>query len=173
MNCGRRFGVKKNKSKGEKAMKMKQLKKLLSLFLCLVLIAAMALMATACDNYILNLLGYGQDTSAESGTEGGPQETPKTKVTFTFIVVDKAGAETSFNISTDKKMVGDALIEEGLIEGEEGAYGLYVKKVNGILADYSIDQTYWAFYVNGEYAFSGVDTTPVEEGAIYSFKVEK
>lgn len=94
-------------------------------------------------------------------------------MTFTFIVVDKAGAETSFNISTDKKMVGDALIEEGLIEGEEGAYGLYVKKVNGILADYSIDQTYWAFYVNGEYAFSGVDTTPVEEGAIYSFKVEK
>ena len=50
---------------------------------------------------------------------------------------------------------------------------MYVKKVNGILADYNIDKTYWAFYINGEYAFSGVDTTPVENGATYSFKVEK
>ena len=88
-------------------------------------------------------------------------------------MVDKEGAETSFVISTDKKMVGDALLEEGLIEGEDGAYGLYVKKVNGILADYDVDQTYWAFYINGEYAISGVDTTPVEEGATYAFKVEK
>ena len=157
---------------------MKQLKKRLSLFLCLVLIAATALMATACDNYILGLLGYGQEAGTESSTESNleeaPGETPEQKAaTFTFIVVDKEGNETSFTISTDKKMVGDALMDEGLIEGEEGAYGLYVKKVNGILADYNIDQTYWAFYINGEYAFSGVDTTPVENGATYCFKVEK
>ena len=70
-------------------------------------------------------------------------------------------------------MVGDALLEEGLVEGEDGAYGLYVKKVNGILADYEVNQTYWAFYINGEYAMSGVDITPVEDGATYAFKVEK
>ena len=150
--------------------------KLLSLFLCVVLIAAMALLTTACDNYILNLLGYGQETTAETTTEGNIDkgtEAPVVKKSFTFIVVDKNGNETTFNLSTDKSTVGDALLEEGLIEGEPGAYGLYVKKVNGIVADYDIDKTYWAFYVNGEYAFSGVDTTPVEEGATYSFKVEK
>lgn len=150
--------------------------KLLSLFLCVVLIAAMALFTTACDNYILNLLGYGQETTAETTTEGNIDtgtEAPVVKKSFTFIVVDKNGNETTFNLSTDKSTVGDALLEEGLIEGEPGAYGLYVKKVNGIVADYDIDKTYWAFYVNGEYAFSGVDTTPVEEGATYSFKVEK
>jgi hypothetical protein len=150
--------------------------KLLSLFLCVVLIAAMALFTTACDNYVLNLLGYGQETTAETTTEGNASEgteAPAVKKSFTFIVVDKNGNETTFNLSTDKSTVGDALLEEGLIEGEPGAYGLYVKKVNGIVADYDIDKTYWAFYVNGEYAFAGVDTTPVEEGATYSFKVEK
>lgn len=149
--------------------------KWLSVLLCAVLIAAMALLTTGCDgNYILGLLGYGPEASVEETTlDGTPAEPPENKATFTFIVVDKEGAETSFVISTDKKMVGDALLEEGLIEGEDGAYGLYVKKVNGILADYSIDQTYWAFYINGEYAMSGVDTTPVEEGATYAFKVEK
>ena len=48
-----------------------------------------------------------------------------------------------------------------------------MKTVNGITADYDVDQTYWAFYVNGEYATSGADTTAIEEGAAYSFKVEK
>ena len=152
--------------------------RLLSLFLCVVLIAAMALFTTACDNYILNLLGYGQEEITTSGTitnnnmEQGT-EAPAVKKSFTFIVVDKNGNETTFNLSSDKSTVGDALLAEGLIEGEPGAYGLYVKKVNGIVADYDIDRTYWAFYVNGEYAFAGVDATPVEEGATYSFKVEK
>lgn len=158
-------------------MKMTNKKcKLLSLFLCVVLTAAMALSTTACDNYILNLLGYGQETTSETTTEGdsiGETEAPAVKKSFTFIVVDKNGNETTFNLSTDKSTVGDALLEEGLIEGEPGAYGLYVKKVNGIVADYDTDKTYWAFYINGEYAFSGVDATPVEEGATYSFKVEK
>ena len=92
---------------------------------------------------------------------------------FTFKVVDKEGNETVFTVNTDKKIVGEALLDLGLIEGEDGDFGLYVKKVNGILADYDVDQTYWAFYVNGEYAMSGVDTTTIENGAEYSFKVEK
>ena len=49
---------------------------------------------------------------------------------------------------------------------------LYVKVVNGITADYEVDQTYWAFYINGEMAMTGVDATDVEDGVVYSFKVE-
>ena len=43
----------------------------------------------------------------------------------------------------------------------------------GITADYDVDQTYWAFYVNGEYAMTGVDSTAIEEGVAYSLKIEK
>lgn len=94
-------------------------------------------------------------------------------VKITVIVVDADGNETDFVVNTDKETVGDALLEQNLIEGEEGDYGLYVKTVNGITADYDTDQTYWAFYVNGEYASTGVDSTPVNEGDTYEFKVEK
>ena len=69
--------------------------------------------------------------------------------------------------------MGDALLELKLIDGEESQYGLYVKTVNGVTADFDKDKEYWAFYVNGEYAMSGVDTTEIEAGATYSFKVEK
>lgn len=92
---------------------------------------------------------------------------------FTLTVTDKDGTESSFTIHTDKENVGDALTEIGIIAGEEGDYGLYVKTVNGVTADYDVDQTYWAFYINGEYASTGVDSTPVTAGDTYSFKVEK
>lgn len=92
---------------------------------------------------------------------------------FPFSVVDKDGSETTFEIHTDKETVGEALLEVGLIAGDNSEYGLYVKTVNGITVDYDTDGMYWAFYVNGEYAMSGVDTTPITEGESYSFRVEK
>ena len=125
--------------------------RVLSAVLCMVLIAAMALSMTACT-----------DNNAPTG-----------EATFTFQVVDGDGKQTDFTIQTDKATVGEALLAEGLIAGEESAYGLYVKTVNGITADYDADGTYWAFYVNGEMAPTGVDSTAVEDGAVYMFKVEK
>jgi len=65
--------------------------------------------------------------------------------------------------------VGAALIKEGLIEGEEGPYGLYVKVVNGITAIYEEDGSYWAFYEDGEYALAGVDQTQIDPEVHYSF----
>lgn len=91
---------------------------------------------------------------------------------FDFTVVDQEGEETQFEIHTDQETVGEALQDVGLIEGEEGEYGLYVKTVNGITADYDKDGVYWAFYVNDEYASEGVDSTKITEGDTYAFKVE-
>ena len=48
-----------------------------------------------------------------------------------------------------------------------------VDTVNGIKYDYNADGAYWAFYVNGEYAMSGVDTTEIDETAVYSFVATK
>ena len=47
-----------------------------------------------------------------------------------------------------------------------------VTTVNGITVDFDTDGVYWAFYINDEYAQSGVDATPIEEGANDSFRVE-
>ena len=88
--------------------------------------------------------------------------------TFNFIV-DAEGYAIKFTIHTDEETVGAALLSLGLIAGEDGQYGLYVKTVNGMLADWDVDQTYWSFYENGEYAMSGVDTTVITEGYTYSF----
>lgn len=95
------------------------------------------------------------------------------EVQFVFEIVDGEGNVTKMAVNTDKKTVGEALVDNALVEGEDSEYGLYVKTVNGITADYDVDQTYWAFYINGEYAATGVDQTDIEAGTTYSFKVEK
>lgn len=93
--------------------------------------------------------------------------------TFTFEVVDGNGNKTQLPIMTDVKILGDALQKLGYIKGEQGPYGLYIKEVNGIVADYDIDGTYWAFYINDEMSMKGVDQTEIVDGSVYSFRIEK
>ena len=114
-----------------------------------------------------------EETEAAEAEERTAQVLGEGQTMFLFTVVDKDGNETYFEIHTDKETVGEALLELELIAGEDGEFGLYVKTVNGITADYDVDQTYWAFYIDGEYAMSGVDVTAIEEGKTYAFKVEK
>ncbi len=75
----------------------------------------------------------------------------------------------TFTVHTDKETLGDALLEHKLIEGEQGPYGLYVKSVNGIVADYDIDQTYWSLSKNGEASMTGVDGVKIADGEHYEF----
>ena len=168
-------------------MQKKCRQNVLSLILSMMLIVAMAFSMTACgdnnqekpDTEGQSQVGGMQQDSQGNDVQNGSQNQTDVAVlgqgatVFDFVVVDKDGKETKFEIHTDKTTVGEALLEVKLIEGEEGPYGLYVKSVNGITADYDVNQTYWAFYINGEMAMTGVDVTDVEAGATYSFKVEE
>ena len=151
-------------------MKKRFVLKIATLLLCMTLAAAAAFSFTACSRSEPS-----PQTTAEDQTSASPAATEvgSGKTKFTFTVVDGQGKETVFEVSTDKENVGDALQELGLISGEESQYGLYVKTVIGITADYNVDQTYWAWYVNGEMASVGVDQTPVTAGGNYAFKVSK
>ena len=155
-------------------MQKKCTRKLSSFLLCMVLMVAMALFAGGCSGKTNEQSASSKtEQSAEVQTETGEQtELGEGLTQFTFNVVDKDGVETQFIIHTDKETVGEALLELELIAGDESEYGLYVKTVNGITADYDTDGTYWAFYIDDEYATTGVDATAVTEGAVYAFKVE-
>ena len=92
----------------------------------------------------------------------------------TIKVEVKAEEQTvTFTINTDKDTVGEALAEHDLIDGEEGPFGLYVKKVNGIVADYDEDRHYWAFYIDGEESMTGVDGTEIDENVTYRLERAK
>jgi len=83
---------------------------------------------------------------------------------FTVSVVHKDGTEKEFVYNTDEEFLGAVLVEEGLVEGQMGPYGLMISAVDGESADWNVDQSYWALYIGGEYATTGADTTPVHDG---------
>ena len=145
-------------------MKLTHCKKMLSLVLCMVLIAAMALSMSGCGS------DTGDTTPTIPNAELQPVGQGETK--FVFVAEDLSGNQTWYEVSTGKTTVGEALMELELISGESGPYGLYVKAVNGITLDYETDGKYWAFYVDGEYGLTGVDMTDIVPGSTYMFKPE-
>ncbi len=78
-----------------------------------------------------------------------------------------------FTVHTNKETLGDALTEHDLISGDQGTYGLYVKVVNGIFADYNITKSYWAINKDGEAMLTGVDSTDITDGDSYEFVYTK
>lgn len=120
-----------------------------------LLMVCMASCNTAQKTEVWENATYGEDMQFGEGSK-------------TVVVEVKAEEKAvTFTVKTDKDTVGAALLEHNLIAGEESQYGLYIKSVNGITADYDVDKHYWAFYVNGEYATAGVDSTQITEGATY------
>ena len=145
-------------------MKNNSMKKLLSLVLAFVLTAALAL--TGCS-------GKPAETTEAPQSGGAVTVLGEGAKSFELTIVDKEGVTHPYMIHTDEEMVGYALIEHKLIEGEQGQYGMYIQSVLGQVLDYETDGMYWAFYVNGEYAMTGVDQTDIVDGATYMLKVEK
>ena len=144
------------------------MKKLLSLALTVVFLC---LLMTSCGviEQVTDLIN-GNTVSAEGAWENA---TYRRDMEFgdgakTVEVEVKVGEDSvTFTLHTDKDTLGDALFEHELIDGDEGAYGLYVKFVNGIEADYDKDCSSWAFYKNGEMMMVGVDGAEIADGEHY------
>ena len=147
-----------SKKKGSKKMK-----KTLTVTLSLILILMLCL--ASCNKVDAEGL-WGNATYRKDMTFGKGETTVELEVKV-------ADQSITFTVNTDKKTLGEALLEHDLIAGDEGAYGLYVKQVNGIVADYDIDGSYWALYKNGEMCMNGVDTTNISDGEHYEFVYTK
>ncbi len=114
----------------------------------LALIAVVAVLAIMAGVYLI--------------TRPDTQEGTKT---FTMVIVHGDGSEKILTIKTDKTYVSEAMLDEKLIV-ESDSPGLYTT-VDGELADYNVNQSYWAFYEGDAYANEGMNTTPIQDGATY------
>ena len=98
-------------------------------------------------------------------------------INVTIEVVDADGHTESYEVATDGEYLIDAMDDAGELgftyAGEDSDYGIYLTTINGVTADYSVDASYWAIYVNGEYGMYGADSQPLAEGDVYSFTYTK
>ena len=96
----------------------------LQLFLCIMLVAMMALATAGCNG---GKDDVAKDSAKTEGVKTDGNVLGEGDTQFTFTVVDGENNESKFEIHTDKKTVGEALLELDLIAGDEGDYGLFVK----------------------------------------------
>ncbi len=88
--------------------------------------------------------------------------------TITVEVVHGDESVRTFTCHTDAEYLGEALLEEGLVRGDQGDYGLYITEADGESAVYETDGAYWALYQDGEYATRSADQTPIHDGDVFS-----
>ena len=120
----------------------------LALTLALIFVLSSAFVFVSCSN--------------DDDKNGEESATP---ITITLKVVGPDGTSKEHTVNTDSsKNLRQALEGAGLIAGEEAQYGLYVKVVDGITADYDVDQSWWGLYKDGEMLMTGVDSTPIADG---------
>lgn len=81
------------------------------------------------------------------------------------------GIMTAFEVKTEREYLGDALLDEGLIAGEKGDYGLFVTTVDGETADQSKDE-WWCLTKSLESVSTGVDSTPIVDGDKYELSLK-
>ena len=121
----------------------KNMKKIIAVIVLLVLIAAA----------VFAYIGF-----SPKAIEGGKE--------ISVTVIHGDGSEKLFELSTDAESLRDALEPEGIIEGSESEYGLFVITVDGETADDSLQQ-WWCFTKGGESLMTGVDDTMIADGESY------
>jgi len=91
------------------------------------------------------------------------------RTTFRFEKIDLEGNGIAWDIHTNASTVGAALLNLGLISGEDDPFGLFITEVNGLHADFASSGTWWAFVIDGEMAMTGVGETDIVPGQTYAF----
>lgn len=83
--------------------------------------------------------------------------------TVTVQVVHSDGASRDFTLETEEACLGPALIAGGVVEDNQGPYGLYILTADGETAEESA-QEWWKLTKGGEMVNTGVDATPIADG---------
>ena len=85
------------------------------------------------------------------------------------IEVKADGKSVTLTIHSDSDNLEKILTENDLVEGDQSEFGLYIKKVNGIRADYDADKAYWALCKDGASTATGASGITVANDEHYEF----
>ena len=89
---------------------------------------------------------------------------------YSVTVIHKDGTVKDFSYRTDAEFLAEALLEEGLVSGEDSQYGLTIITVDGEDAVWATDNAYWAIWVGEEMAVTGASEIPVYDGSTYKLE---
>ncbi len=96
------------------------------------------------------------------------QEAVEGQKTITVDVIHGDESVKTMEVTTTAESLGEALEAEGIIVGEEGPYGIYIKTVDGETVN-DANQEWWCLTKGGEDWMNSADQTVIEDGDKYEF----
>ena len=129
----------------------------------IILFTVFMFLFTGCQMTVETATGIGEITFEIYETDGVRLETK---------TVEYADGDTLLGLLRDNFIV---VCEGSDGESDEtcsytGPYGIYLLAIDSVSV---VGQSaYLAFYIDGDYAMTGVDATPIVDGTIYAFKYE-
>ncbi len=85
---------------------------------------------------------------------------------LTVQVIHGDGSSRDFSLDTQEEYLGPVLVAGGVVEDNQGPYGLYILTVDGETAREE-NQEWWQITRNGEKLTTGADSTPIADGEQY------
>lgn len=85
---------------------------------------------------------------------------------ITVEVVHGDGSSRDVALTTAEEYLGQALVSGGVVEDNQGPYGLYILTADGETADEGA-QEWWKVTKSGEMVNTGADATPIADGERY------
>lgn len=128
-------------------------------------------MANKRKNTVISLVVFVLVIAALLGVYLITREKPNENVKTVSVEIVYDDTDKTVSLSTDAEYLGEALIENGLIEGEENAYGLFVTAADGRTAD-SDKQEWWGLTKDGEFVDTGVYMTVINDGDKYELTLQ-
>ena len=93
--------------------------------------------------------------------------------TVTIEIVHKDGTTKSMEYATDAEYLAELLLEKELVTGYESEeYGFTIESVDGVTADWTTDNAYWALYEGQEYATTSAAGIVLADGGVYRLVYE-
>ena len=114
---------------------------------------------------VIALMGILYMTTRPQAVEGGKQ--------VTIVIVHKDGTEKKLEYTTEQEYLADLLLEKELATGYTSEeYGFTVESVDGVTADWSADNAYWALYEGDTYATTSASGIVLTDGGVYKLVYE-
>lgn len=90
-------------------------------------------------------------------------ETAEGEKNITVTVVHGDASEKVFEYHTDEEYLAPVIISDGLVEGDEGEFGLFITTVDGETAD-DANEEWWCITQDGEPAQTSASELVIKDG---------
>ena len=148
-------------------------KEIINILIVIVLIVVGVLISKNAEKVISPIEENIVQETLNSGDNIRVESNQKVEKDIKILISDKDGNNIfSGDVETEAMYLIDALNETENVNVvfENGPYGAYITEINGIKQE---DGYYWTYYINDEYASVGASSCEIEDGKVYSFKIEK